>query len=189
MILQLRKLTIAMLLLFPTAWAQSPSAVGNSAIWIDVPYVHQPREGCGAASLAMVMAYWAAQQGKSAGADGDVAAIQRELYSPKDHGISAENMRDYLRRHSFQAFAVNAGWKDLEQQLRKGRPLIVALKPAGQKELHYVVVDGIDLERGTVTMNDPAERKLLTRERAGFEKEWSTTHNWMLLALPVAVSQ
>jgi predicted double-glycine peptidase len=94
-------------------------------------------------------------------------------------------MRDYLREHSFQAFAVNGSWNDLEQQLRKGRPLIVALRPSGQKELHYVVVDGIDAERGLVTVNDPAQRKLLTRERAGFEREWSATHNWTLLAVPV----
>ena len=67
----------------------------------------------------------------------------------------------------------------IEEQLRKGRPLIVALKPSGQKELHYVVVDGVDSKRGLVTMNDPAERKLLTRERAGFEREWRATHNWM----------
>jgi ABC-type bacteriocin/lantibiotic exporter with double-glycine peptidase domain len=182
-------MSIALLLLLSTAWAQTPTAVGNSAIWIDVPFVHQPREGCGAASLAMVMAYWAAQQGKTAGKGSDVAVIQRELYSPREHGITAESMRGYLHQHSFQAFAVNAGWSDLEEQLRAGRPLIVALRPSGQKELHFVVVDGIDSQRGTVTVNDPADRKLLTRERAGFEREWSATHNWMLLALPVVVSQ
>lgn len=179
----------ALLLLLSIARAQTPAAVGPTAIWIDVPYVHQPSEGCGAASLAMVMAYWAAQEGKTAGSDGDVAVIQRELYTPKDHGISAERMRDYLRQHNFQVFAVNGSWSDLEQHLREGRPLIVALRPSGQKELHYVVVDGIDAERGTVTVNDPAERKLLTRERAGFEKEWSATKKWMLLAVPAAHPQ
>lgn len=189
MILNVRTLKFAILLLFPTAWAQTPAAVGNTAIWIDVPFVHQPREGCGAASLAMVMAYWAAQQDRVAGTDGDVALIQRELYSPRDHGIPAERMRDYLRQHNFRTFVVNGGWHDLEAQLHKGRPLIVALRPSGQKELHYVVVDGIDSERSTLTVNDPADRKLLTRERAGFEKEWSATHNWMLLALPGANPQ
>jgi hypothetical protein len=82
-------LKLSMLFLFTTAWAQTPTAVGTTAVWIDVPYVHQPAEGCGAASLAMVISYWAAQQGKPAGSAGDVATIQRELYSPKDHGISA----------------------------------------------------------------------------------------------------
>ena len=166
--------------------AASTRAEAPRALWIDVPFVHQPSEGCGAASIAMVMRYWATQQGSAPGADSDVAAIQRQLYSQREHGIAAEQMGQYLRAHGFQAFTLNGSWSDLEEQLRKGRPLIVALRPRGQSELHYVVIDGIDAERGMVTMNDPAERKLLTRERAGFEKEWSATHNWMLLAVPAS---
>ena len=159
----------------------------QGALWIDVPFVHQPSEGCGAASIAMVMQYWARQRGAAPGAESDVDAIQRQLYVPREHGIAAERVGAYFREHGFQAFALNGNWSDLEEQLRKGRPLIVALKPRGQSELHYVVVDGIDAERGLVTLNDPAERKLLTRERAGFEREWSATRNWMLLAVPGAV--
>lgn len=189
MILKFLTLNLAVLILVSTAQAQAPAAVEPSSVWIDVPYVHQPREGCGAASLAMVMAYWAAQQHKTVGSAGDVAAIQQELYSPKDHGIPAERMGEYLRQHGFKAFALSGTWSDLEAQLRKGRPLIVALKPRGQRELHYVVVDGIDSARGLMTVNDPAERKLLTRERAGFEKEWSATRNWMLLAVPAMSRQ
>lgn len=189
MILNFRGLNLALLILVSTAAAQAPAAVEPGSVWIDVPYVHQPREGCGAASLAMVMAYWAAQQHEAVGKAEDVAAIQRELYSPKDHGIAAERMGEYLRQHGFKAFALSGAWSDLEAQLRKGRPLIVALKPRGQRELHYVVVDGIDSARGIVTVNDPAERKLLTRERAGFEKEWGATRNWTLLAVPTASQQ
>jgi hypothetical protein len=37
-------------------------------------------------------------------------------------------------------------------------------------------------------MNDPAQRKLLTEERNSFEKEWGSTHNWMLLAVPAPSS-
>lgn len=137
----------------------------------------------------MVMRYWAAQQGTAPGADSDEGAIQRELFSPRDHGIAAGQVGEYLRQHGFQVFALNGSWGDLEEQLRKGRPLIAALKPRGQSELHYVVIDGIDAQRGMVTLNDPAERKLLTRERAGFENEWSATHNWMLLAVPAATAR
>lgn len=151
-----------------------------------MPFVHQPREGCGAASLAMVMQYWAQEQGRSAGPDSDVASIQRRLYSPSKHGILASSMTAYLRAHGFEVFALNGRWSDLETQLAKGRPLVVALRPQGQRELHYVVVDGIDPARGLVMMNDPEERKLLSEERARFEKEWSATQNWMLLAVPAA---
>lgn len=161
--------------------AQAPQGV-----WIDVPFVHQPREGCGAATLSMVMQYWAQQQRRPAGAVSDVATIQRELYAPSQHGILASSMQEYLRAHGFEVFALSGRWSDLETQLRKGRPLIVALRPAGQRELHYVVVDGIDPGRGLVMMNDPAERKLLSQERAGFEKDWSATGDWMLLAVPAS---
>lgn len=162
-------------------WAETPQA-----LWIDVPFVAQPREGCGAASLSMVMQYWAGKQSMAASADSDVAQIQHALYVPREHGIPAAEMGGYLRQHGFQTFAFAGKWSDLEEQVAKGRPLIVALRPQGQSELHYVVIDGVDSARGLVTMNDPAERKLLSEERARFEKEWSATHNWTLLAVPAA---
>lgn len=171
--------SVALLLFAAVACAETPPA-----IWINVPFVHQPKDGCGAASIAMVMDYWAAQRGVAAGAESDVFQIQRQLYVPRQHGIPASSMQQYLRRHGFLAFALNGSWNDLEQQLGKGRPLIAAIKPPGQSELHFVVIDGIDPVHALVTMNDPAERKLLTQQRAGFEKEWSATHNWMLLAVP-----
>lgn len=153
-------------------------------MWIDVPFVAQPRDGCGAASLSMVMQYWNREQGTPASANSDVAQIQRAIFSPREHGIPAEAMSSYLRQHGFKVFAFPGRWSDLEEQIAKGRPLIVALRPEGQTQLHYVVIDGVDSARGLVTMNDPADRKLLNEERARFEKDWSVTHNWTLLAVP-----
>jgi hypothetical protein len=144
---------ICLLLLAEAVYAQKPAA-----LWVDVPFVRQPKDGCGAASISMVMQYWSSVQ-------------------------------SYLQRHGFLAFTVNGTWNDLQQQLEKGRPLIAALKPQGQTELHYVVIDGIDLVHALVMINDPAELKLLTHERAGFEKAWSATHNWMLLAVPAPPSR
>ncbi len=155
-------------------------------VWIDVPFVAQPRDGCGAASISMVMQYWAAQQHSAAPAASDVSTIQRQIFSPRQRGSTPVAMEDYLRQNGFQAFAFSGKWSDLQEQIGKGRPLIVALRPRGQMALHYVVIDGVDPDRGLVTMNDPAERKLLTEERAGFEKDWSATHNWTLLAVPAA---
>jgi ABC-type bacteriocin/lantibiotic exporter with double-glycine peptidase domain len=164
-------------------------AEAPAALWIDVPFVAQPRNGCGAASLSMVMQYWAAKMETKSTVDSDVARIDRALYSPREHGIPAPAMGRYLQQHGFKAFAFSGKWSDLEEQIAKGRPLIVALKPQGQTELHYVVIDGIDTARGVVTMNDPADRKLLNEERARFEKDWSATQNWTLLAVPAAASR
>jgi predicted double-glycine peptidase len=173
------------------AWLLGASVVlaeAPAALWIDVPFVAQPREGCGAASLSMVMRYWAGKQQRAVPPYSDVARIQHQLYSKSEHGIAAEQMGAYLRQHGFQAFAFSGKWSDLEEQIAKGRPLIVALKPEGQSDLHYVVIDGIDSVHGLVTMNDPSVRKLLSEERGRFEKEWSATHNWTLLAVPAPSS-
>ncbi len=153
----------ALLFFFLAAVGAAARDSAPKALWIDVPFVHQPREGCGAASLAMVMQYWAQQQGRVATGRQRCCSIQRQLYSPAKHGILASSMTTYLRAHGFKVFALNGRWSDLETQLAKGRPLIVALRPQAQRELHYVVVDGIDPARGLVMMNDPEERKLLSK--------------------------
>jgi predicted double-glycine peptidase len=161
------------------------AAAGSGGVWLDVPFVRQDKEGCGAASIAMVMQYWLNQQGRSANDSINVQEIQRDLYVPGTRGIYASAMERYFQQHGFRTFSFRGEWKDLRQHLQKGRPLIVALKPSGVgASLHYVVVVGIDWEQGLLLLNDPAQRKLLKQERSGFEKQWSATGKWTLLALP-----
>lgn len=155
-------------------------------VWLDVPFVKQEKDGCGAASIAMVMQYWQRQRGQSASEDSDAAQIQRALYSATAHGIYASDMKRYFKEKGFRTFTIRGEWEDLKQHLDKGRPLIVALKPTGSGPLHYplhyVVVTG--LEQEIVMVNDPAQRKLLKQDRPGFEQEWSAAGKWTLLALP-----
>ena len=156
---------------------QAASAAGGS--WLDVPFVHQQKSGCGSASVWMVMRYW---EGSSTP---DHAEIHRALFSKEADGVYASDMELYLRSHGFQTFVLRADWDELTEQLTKGRPLIVALEPAARRvPLHYVVIAGIDNDQQLVWLNDPAERKLLPVRRKQFEKEWSATDNWALLALP-----
>jgi ABC-type bacteriocin/lantibiotic exporter with double-glycine peptidase domain len=156
----------------------------EAAVWIDVPFVKQERNGCGAASIAMVMQYWQRQQGRLADPQANAGDIQRALYSTKAHGIYASVMERYFEEHQFRTFSFRGEWIDLVQHAEKGRPLIVALKPESGAELHYVVVAGVDRERELVLVNDPAERKLLEREWQTFQREWKGAGNWALLALP-----
>jgi len=159
-------------------------AADKSGVWLDVPFVKQEKNGCGAASIAMVMQYWLKQQQKPE-ADADPVAIQRDLYSKEGHGIYASDLEQYFQEHGFRVFAFQGAWDDLKRHLGQGRPLIVALKPATlNADLHYAVVAGIDWERGIVLVNDPAGRKLLKQERATFEKQWNAAGNWTLLAVP-----
>ncbi len=163
------------------------AATPPPGVWLDVPFVKQEKDGCGAASIAMVMQYWSAQQGRVADQGADAVQIQRALYSRQAHGIYASALEHYLQSHGFRTFAFRGQWQDLRQHLEKGRPLIVALKPAGDAPLHYVVVTGMDWEQALVMINDPAEHKLAKAHRSDFEKQWNAAGNWTLLAVPQQV--
>jgi ABC-type bacteriocin/lantibiotic exporter with double-glycine peptidase domain len=160
-------------------------AADPTSIWLDVPFVQQSREGCGAACIAMVMQYWSAKTGDKKSDAADATYILRQLHSPEAHGIYASSMEKYLQTQGYRTFAVAGTWNDLDQHLRKGRPLIVGLAPNGNtRVLHYVVIAGLDLTNNLVMFNDPAGRKLSKLDRRTFEKEWKATANWMLLAVP-----
>src|SRR6185437_2316933 len=94
------------------------TAAAQKLQWIDVPFVSQPAEGCGAASIAMVMQYWTQQNshpvrsspfqtGHSEEQKVDVAQIQRELYSKPAHGIYASDLQQYLESHGFTTYIVH----------------------------------------------------------------------------------
>src|SRR6266550_7805635 len=176
--LNLVRIAVAVVCLCGCVLAADPAGV-----WLDVPFVRQEKNGCGAASIAMVMQFWQRQQGLPA-TSSDAAQIQRALYSSSAHGIYASALERYLDTSGFRTFAFAGTREDLRQHLEKGRPLIVALKPSGRAPLHYVVVAGLDAEQNLILLNDPAERKLLKQELASFEKEWSNTGHWTLLAVP-----
>ena len=161
-------------------------AAGPSGIWLDVPFVKQGKDGCGAASIAMVMQYWQLKQSRSS--NHTVEQIQRALHSDAAHGIYASDMVRYFQQNGYGTFTFAGDWLDLKQHLEKGRPLIAALKPGSMGQLHYVVVAGLDQERKLVLLNDPAQRKLLKEDRSRFEQQWKSAGRWTLLALPEAGS-
>lgn len=173
-----------LLLLLLTATAALRAEEGRG-VWLDVPFVAQPKEGCGAASISMVMQYWKRHARSDAPASNpDVAEILRTLHSDAAHGIYARDMVRYFQQNGFRTFAFTGQWADLEQHLANGRPLIAALKPGAGLPLHYVVVAGLDPQDHAVLLNDPAQRKLLKEDDARFAREWKAAGNWTLLALP-----
>ncbi|MFZ0798901.1 MAG: C39 family peptidase [Terriglobales bacterium] len=163
-------------------------AADPPGVWLDVPFVKQEKDGCGAASMAMVMQYWRQQQRQRRDLAADAGQIQRTLYSAAAHGIYASAMERYFQQNGYRAFAFGGEWADLKQHLEKGRPLIVALKPGSILPLHYAVVAGLDQERQLVLLNDPAQRKLVKEDRSRFEQEWKNAGRWTLLAVPQAGS-
>lgn len=178
------KLRVA--LLFILVFAISVvSAIAAPALWIDVPFVAQSKDGCGSAAISMVMQYWASRSARSVSDLAEPRQIQATLDPRGEGGIAASEMERYFRASGYRVLAFPANWSDLQRQVQAGRPLIVSLKASGPwGPLHYVVVVGIDAQRGYVFLNDPARQKLLRISREGFESEWNPTHDWTLLALP-----
>jgi uncharacterized protein YvpB len=159
----------------------------KAGIWLDVPFIKQTVEGCGSASIAMLLQYWSAHGTQIAAKREDADAIQKQLYSRKGHGIYASDLERYLRESGFRVFALRGEWSDLRDHLSKGRPLILSIEPGGSHApLHYVVATGMDWQRDAVFVNDPARGKLLRIERAEFEKEWQAAKNYLLLAVPAS---
>ena len=168
-------------------------AAAPAGPWLDVPFVPQEKDGCGAASAAMVIEYWLKQESKPAVAGMEAHEIQRTLYSRDAHGIRASDLERYLQQQGFRTFAFQGTWDDLQHHLEKGRPLIAALQPGSVAKpesagLHYVVVVGLDgapaSKQAAVLLNDPAQRKLLRQDWRVFKRQWSGTGNWLLLAVP-----
>src|SRR5262249_45169383 len=102
-------------------------AADPPGIWLDIPFVKQTKDGCGAASIAMVMQYWQLKQFRSGNATAE--QIQSVLPSDGAHGIYASGMVRYFQDNGYVTFVFAGNWSDLKQHLGKGRPLIAALKP------------------------------------------------------------
>jgi ABC-type bacteriocin/lantibiotic exporter with double-glycine peptidase domain len=161
------------------------AATAQSSQWLDVPFVSQPENGCGAAVISMTAQYWNAHGANVPAGALDVDSIQRELYSPPDHGIRASDMVSYFDRIGFRAFTFRGDIAELADHIAKGRPLVVALRESRDIR-HYVVVVGTEIREHAVLLNDPARRKLLKMDLAEFQKAWAGANHWTLLVVPKA---
>jgi predicted double-glycine peptidase len=142
---------------------------------LDVPFVAQRKDTCGAAALAMVLRYW----GDEASHD-DVA---RTLLTPELHGIAGSRLAGFARGRGMEAVAYRSDLANLREFVGKGRPLIVAWD-MGRGRYHDVVVTGFDDARGAVIVHDPARGASRAVGLDAFEKRWAGAGYWTLLVAP-----
>jgi predicted double-glycine peptidase len=165
----------------------SPASSADSP-WLEVPFVHQVKAGCGSAAIAMVMQYWATRQPGLDAAAADAGHIDQVLLPGSTKGIQGQALKRYLEEHGFAAFVFSGEIRDLQQHLAKGRPVVVSLGLNGPRApLHYVVVVG--LKDKAVLVNDPARGKLIGIDMQRFLLAWKPTGNWAMLAVPRAAPQ
>ncbi len=166
-------------LLALTLLAQAASP-GGSADWIDVPFERQTAGGCGAACISMLLKYWHPDTGRQP----DTSSILAELFDHDSNGIPAPSVERYLRAQGFRTYVFRGTWTDLQDQVSKGRPLIVSLRGGDSGQAHYVIVAGVDTARRLVMVNDPLRGKLAKMHRSDFEARWRNCDSWTLLAVP-----
>jgi predicted double-glycine peptidase len=149
-----------------------------SELRLEAPLFRQIDKGCGAASLGIVLGYWAdPQQAPSADSP---RVLYEKLYSDEIGGIRLSDMKAYLLENGFHAFTMRATLAELEDQINKRRPVIVALRDG--RRLHFTVVTGIGTDH--LWLNDPARRRPQRMSRRRFERKWAAGDRWMLLAVP-----
>ncbi len=156
-----------------TAQGFDPAAMERDPGWIaarGVPLVLQEAESdCGAAALAMVLAYWG------------VSATRQEVFDAcgaPAGGIRAADLRDFARKKGLKAFIIEGEFADFEKELSKRRPVIVGLvKPHATFVLtHYEVVVGLHPREQVIVTLDPA-RGWRQNTGEGFLKEWRLARN------------
>lgn len=141
-----------------------------AAATLNVPFVAQEKDTCGAAALAMVLAYW----GQPVAHDEIAGALlQKEL-----HGIPGSELERFAQAHGLSATAYKGDLGNLRDFVGKGRPLIVAWD-MGQGRFHNVVVVGADADH--VIVNDPARGALRRESVETFAQRWQGAGYWTLL--------
>jgi len=149
---------------------------------------------CGAACLASVALYW-----DNTLPPGRVAEVVRSK-DKAEH--SASELCALAERLGLAAYAFQGTMEDIETQVRKGRPMIVMIRPhfveppfwAPYSRLamwitlkilrprHWVTVAGLPAD-GALLILDPGAGAYRI-ERKAFEKEWRKHRNICVLALP-----
>ena len=141
-----------------------------------VPVVRQESEiDCGAAAIAMMVAYWTTEP---------PARLLADLRPVREPGLEAGRLRDVARRRDLAAYLVSAQVADLERELAAGRPVLVGLvKPQLEGALtHYEVVVGLHRQKGLVVTLDPAAG-WRQNDLAGFLDEWKPAANLALVVV------
>ena len=153
----------------------------QSGFYVEVPYVHQVRNYCGPAVLAMVFDYW------------DRSVDQHQLASQfrpfPSQGLSGAELKQLAQQNGFDAYSFSGANEDILRHLREGRPLIVALKPSLISTFnHFVVLTGWDEQERDWILHDPSRGPYRRVSAKRFAGQWKRLKNWTLLILPQAAN-
>ena len=121
----------------------------------------------------MVMRYW--------GATGIYAESFASLVDKQARGIRGEDLLSSLRHRGWHALSFG-GDAALVQRILQNRQPPIALIEDRPGRFHYVVV--LAWANGAVVVHDPARAPFTVHREADFERAWSRSKFWTLVATP-----
>jgi ABC-type bacteriocin/lantibiotic exporter with double-glycine peptidase domain len=146
------------------------------SVALEVPFHAQRPDGCGAASLAMLLDW--------SGRRADLDSLEQELRLPQRRGVLQISLLSAARRRGRLAYGIS-GAQELLGELAGGHPVLVLQNRAfsWSPVWHYAVVIGYDLDRGSVTLHSdtrPMQKLSWTR----FDRTWAASERWGMVVLP-----
>jgi hypothetical protein len=162
-------LLIATALTTHAAYAEGPLAL------LDVPFIAQSEALCGGAAAAMVLRYW--------GERGLTAETFSPLVDRSASGITTTALAGEIQRRGFSVTVVQRSTESLRSELALRHP-VIALIEDRPGAFHYIVILAWH-ERGIV-FHDPARAPFRVMSVGEFQRRWSASGRWMLVATPDA---
>jgi tetratricopeptide (TPR) repeat protein len=155
---------------------RQPDRLTARSVIEEMPFIQQPKDHCGPATLNMVMLHL----GKSISLD----ELTSQTFTPGAQGTYQSEMLSASRRQGLLAIPIN-DLKSLLQEVAAQNPVIV-FQNLGFKiypKWHYAVVVGHDLNGPDIILHsgDEAYKKMDMR---WFERSWKLGGHWGLLVLP-----
>jgi hypothetical protein len=141
-----------------------------------VPFVRQPRNYCGPATLKMAMAW--------AGHEVPLEELAGEVYTPGKKGALQMDMIAASRRQGMLAMQIQ-GLPNLLREIAAGHPVIVLenLAFSWWPAWHYSVAFGYDLTKPVLLMHS-GPKQYWALDLRKFERNWKYAAYWGLVVLP-----
>jgi ABC-type bacteriocin/lantibiotic exporter with double-glycine peptidase domain len=118
---------------------------------LDVPFLEQPPDRCGTASVAMVARFY--------GISPDMEALDRDIHIPALAGSIPALLAEGARRQGLDAEVRRCTEGEVHALISDGFPLIVMLAPAGREPRgHFVVATGSNPQTGALRIHSGSQK-------------------------------
>ena len=152
------------------------TAPKQGAHLLDVPFLEQPDDLCGPASVSMVARFY--------GVAPDLEKLEQDVFLPALAGSIPDLLAEGARRQGLDAEVVRCEEPQLHEWLAAGFPLILLLAPAGKDPRgHFVVATGSKPAKSALRVHSGSRQNRWLAARH-WKKRWEEAGNKIVLIHP-----